>query len=223
MARKFRVDFVNQESLNYIPELDSYVGKVLEFNNEAGERDYGVGLYTPDKSNWWYFDRPWVTEVFEEVSLKFKVGDLVRIKEGLQTPLGLAEESIYCVGQLSGMGSLSVVGKAGWFAEKYFELFAQPVKTISIDSDQEHTGGSVNYYKVEVKTPTTFDQPYWAECNDLIEALDMNYAEGNAFKAIWRRCAERQGKKKKGNNTYYDAEKILFFAQRILEQEKEKQ
>lgn len=89
--------------------------------------------------------------------------------------------------------------------------------------EQEHTGGSVNYYKVEVKTPTTFDQPYWAECNDLIEALDMNYAEGNAFKAIWRRCAERQGKKKKGNNTFYDAEKIVFFAQRILEQEKEKQ
>lgn len=89
--------------------------------------------------------------------------------------------------------------------------------------EQEHTGGSVNYYKVEVKTPTTFDKPYRAECNDLIEALDMNYAEGNAFKAIWRRCAERQGKKKKGNNTYYDAEKLAFFAQRILEQEKEKQ
>jgi len=89
--------------------------------------------------------------------------------------------------------------------------------------EQEHTGGSVNYYKVEVKSPTTFDQPYRAECNDIIEALDMNYAEGNAFKAIWRRCAERQGKKKKGNNTFYDAEKIVFFAQRILEQEKGKQ
>lgn len=92
-----------------------------------------------------------------------------------------------------------------------------------VEYEQEHTGGSVSYYKVEVKSPTTFEQAYWAECNDIIEALDMNYAEGNAFKAIWRRCAERQGKKKKGNNTFYDAEKIVFFAQRILEQEKEKQ
>lgn len=155
MARMFRVDKVDSESLNYIPELDNYVGKVLEIYSEVDEREHGVALHTPDKSNWWFFEKPWVTEVFED--------------------------------------------------------------------EQEHTGGSVNYYKVEVKTPTTFDQPYWAECNDLIEALDMNYAEGNAFKAIWRRCAERQGKKKKGNNTYYDAEKIVFFAQRILEQEKEKQ
>lgn len=66
MTRMFRVDFVNKESLNYIPELDNYVGKVLELNIEAGEQEYGVGLYTPDKSDWWYFDKPWVTEITEQ-------------------------------------------------------------------------------------------------------------------------------------------------------------
>lgn len=152
MTRMFRVDKLDKQSENYINRLDKYVGEVLEL---AEENDNSLALFTPDRSDYWYFDKEWLTEVFED--------------------------------------------------------------------EQEHTGGSVNYYKVEVKTPTTFEQPYWAECNDLIEALDMNYAEGNAFKAIWRRCAERQGRKKKGNNTYYDAEKLSFFAQRILEQEKEKQ
>lgn len=86
---------------------------------------------------------------------------------------------------------------------------------------EEHTGGSSNYYKIEVVNPTTGPVPYMAECNDIIEALDMNFAEGNAFKAIWRIAAARKGKRKKGNNAVYDAEKIVFFADRILIQQKQ--
>lgn len=87
----------------------------------------------------------------------------------------------------------------------------------------EYTGGSVDYYKVEVKNPTTSDEPYMAECNDIIEALGMNYAEGNAFKALWRRAAHRTlGKKKAGakDDGLYDAEKVAFFGQRLVEQSK---
>lgn len=89
--------------------------------------------------------------------------------------------------------------------------------------EAELTGGSVNYYKVEIKNPTTAEEPYTAECNDIIEALKMNYAEGNAFKAIWRSCAARLGKLKKGMDAegVYDAEKIVFFGERILIQRKE--
>lgn len=86
----------------------------------------------------------------------------------------------------------------------------------------EYTGGSVSYYRVEVKHPTSADQPpYIAECNDIIEALNMNYAEGNAFKAIWRRCAARTfGLAKAGyDNGKYDAEKIVFFGKRLLAQD----
>lgn len=94
-----------------------------------------------------------------------------------------------------------------------FELIA--------NEDGEHTGGSVNYYKVQVNNPTTASSSYQAECNDIIEALGMNYAEANVFKAVWRRCAARTlGKLKKGNNTLYDAEKMVFFAERVLAQEK---
>ena len=89
------------------------------------------------------------------------------------------------------------------------------------DQEPEYTGGSSSYYRVPVETPTTEGTaPYIAECNDIIEALDMNYAEGNVLKAIWRRCAARQGKLKKGyTDGTYDAEKIVFFGDRILNSE----
>lgn len=88
---------------------------------------------------------------------------------------------------------------------------------------QEYTGGSVGYYKVFVEHPTSGGKEYIAECNDIIEALDMNYAEGNAFKALWRRAAARQGKSKKGyTDGLYDAEKVVFFGERLVAQEQNK-
>ena len=88
--------------------------------------------------------------------------------------------------------------------------------------EAEHTGGSVNYYKVHVANPTTLPEAYDAEANDIIESLGLTFAEGNLFKAIWRMAADRNGKKKKGNNSVYDAEKLVFFAERVLVQEKAK-
>lgn len=87
----------------------------------------------------------------------------------------------------------------------------------------EKSGGSVDYYQVSIDHPTTKGRPkYIAECNDIIEALGMNYAEGNAFKALWRSCAERTlGKKKVGGDAVYDAEKMVFFSNRVLTQRKE--
>lgn len=88
-------------------------------------------------------------------------------------------------------------------------------------STPEYTGGSASYYKVRVTNPTSGGSAYTAECNDVIEALDMNYAEGNAFKALWRMCAARQGKAKRGyTDGVYDAEKVVFFGERLIEQQK---
>ncbi len=88
----------------------------------------------------------------------------------------------------------------------------------------EHTGGSSSYYSVVIENPTTEGRPqYYAECNDIIEALDMTYAEANVFKACWRKAAERTlGLKKAGNNAVYDSEKMVFFSERTLVQEKAK-
>ena len=87
----------------------------------------------------------------------------------------------------------------------------------------EYTGGSSSYYTIHIASPTTEGRPaYDAECNDIIEALGMNYAEGNAFKALWRRAAARKGMRKKGyDNGLYDAEKVEFFGKRLIVQSKE--
>jgi hypothetical protein len=82
------------------------------------------------------------------------------------------------------------------------------------------TGGSSDYYKIEVSSPTTGSQPYVAECNDIIEALGMNFAEGNAFKAVWRKAAARLGNGKPGTTDLYDSEKIVFFGLRLLDMAK---
>jgi hypothetical protein len=95
----------------------------------------------------------------------------------------------------------------------------------SPQTEEEYTGKSVSYYKVDITNPTTVKEPYTVECNDVIEALGMNYAEGNAFKSIWRRCAARKlGKSKKGYGSgLYDAEKGVFFCERILIQAEEEE
>ena len=78
------------------------------------------------------------------------------------------------------------------------------------------SGGSSDYYKALVRHPTTPGvDPYMAECNDIIEALDMTFAEGNAFKAIWRTSAARLGREKAGNDAVRDAQKVQFFGGRM--------
>ena len=91
------------------------------------------------------------------------------------------------------------------------------------ESIPEYTGGSSSYYKVDVANPVSAGDPYTVECQDVIEALDMSFSEGNIFKAIWRICAAKKGKAKKGYvDSVYDLEKIIFFAQRELQIEKMK-
>lgn len=96
-------------------------------------------------------------------------------------------------------------------------------REVSSNDEAEYTGKSVSYYRVMVTNPTHPElPPYEAECNDIIEALQMSFAEGNAFKAIWRRCAARAlGKVKKGyDDGLYDAEKVVFFGERMVAIEK---
>lgn len=96
------------------------------------------------------------------------------------------------------------------------EVFKVP--SADDEREPEYTGKSVSYYQVEITNPTTPGRsPYTAECNDIIEALGMSFAEGNAFKAIWRMCAARSGKSKRGyTDSLYDAEKVVFFGERMV-------
>lgn len=77
-------------------------------------------------------------------------------------------------------------------------------------------GGLTNYYLVKVDNPQREDQaPYQAECEDIIEALGLNFDEGNIFKEIWRSANARKGNGKPGNTVVRGAEKILHYAKRI--------
>lgn len=80
----------------------------------------------------------------------------------------------------------------------------------------EITGGLNNYYLVRVDHPQRDAQPpYQAECEDIIQALGLDFNEGCVFKAIWRRAMKRKGNGKHSATSLYDAEKILHYAKRI--------
>lgn len=81
----------------------------------------------------------------------------------------------------------------------------------------ENSGGNVSYYLCPVTNPNQAAEPYVAECSDIIEALGMDFNEGEAFKAIWRKAAERTlGKKKAGNEARRDVEKVIHYGKRML-------
>lgn len=88
----------------------------------------------------------------------------------------------------------------------------------------EHTGGAVTYYSVAVLHPMRKERvPYTAECGDIIEALGMTFNEGEAFKAIWRCAAARiLPVKKLEDNPIRNAEKVKYYGERMLAQERQK-
>lgn len=87
-----------------------------------------------------------------------------------------------------------------------------------MSQEKEYTGGSVSYYSIDVNAPINeASDPYTAECQDIIEALKLDFNEGNVLKAIWRRAAARLGRSKKGyDDGLYDAEKMVFYGERLV-------
>lgn len=92
---------------------------------------------------------------------------------------------------------------------------AQTAKELPVTMEEdtrEHTGGSVTYYTI------TLANGVEVQCNDVIKALGLTYAEGNVLKAVWRTAAARQGKSKRGyDDALYDAEKVVFFGGDMIE------
>lgn len=84
-------------------------------------------------------------------------------------------------------------------------------------AETEHSGGRVNYYLAKVEHPRRENQePYQAECEDIISALGMTFDEGCAFKAIWRSAAARTfGGGKKGHDPIYDAQKVQHYGRQM--------
>jgi hypothetical protein len=98
-----------------------------------------------------------------------------------------------------------------WVQDAILQLEAQKTRKA------HPTGGLVNYYLVKVDYPQRAEQnAYQAECEDLIQALGMDFNEGCLFKALWRSANARKGNGKPDHKAVYDAEKMVHYAQRIL-------
>lgn len=79
------------------------------------------------------------------------------------------------------------------------------------------SGGRNNYYLSRVDHPQREEQPpYTAECEDLIESLELTPDEANIFKEIWRSANARKGNGKPGHKALYGAEKMVHYAKRNL-------
>jgi len=86
---------------------------------------------------------------------------------------------------------------------------------------REYSGAKTSYYELEIRHPTRDGRkPYTAECNDIIEAAGMTFAEGEAFKALWRGAVARLGLSKRGyTDGLYDAQKVAFYGGRMVVQQ----
>jgi len=80
-------------------------------------------------------------------------------------------------------------------------------------ADIPNDGDNGNYYDIWVSNKD--GKRVMVRCLDTIEALNMTFSEGEAFKAIWRKAAARLGKGKSDNNPVYDAKKIRFYGESI--------
>ena len=123
--------------------------------------------------------------------------------------------SDFCVvhgGESSTVDCALCIGKV-----KFKTFCAGHRERVSQKEAHQKTGGSVDYYKCHVADPISKGEPYTAESIDIIEALGMTFAEGEAFKAIWRTCTGRMGGAVKADNkALYNAEKVEFFGARMV-------
>lgn len=104
---------------------------------------------------------------------------------------------------------------------KWFEnANERPASVTSYQATQKKLTGSAlsgnHYYRVNVPYPMSPElSPYRAECADIIEALQMTFNEGEAFKALWRGASTRLGNGKEGVTDVYNAEKAAHYGKRV--------
>ncbi len=82
---------------------------------------------------------------------------------------------------------------------------------------KEFSGGNVDYYLLNIAEPKRLP-PYMVECEDIIEALNMTFAEGNVLKSLWRSCNMRvHGHGKRGQDDFgvYDGDKVAYYGARV--------
>ncbi len=90
-----------------------------------------------------------------------------------------------------------------------------PAQIVANENDEnqptvENSGGAVNYYTLNIPDFGNI------KCEKIIDLLNMDFNEGTAFKAIWRKAAARQGKCKEHNTALRDAQKVRHSGRRMV-------
>jgi hypothetical protein len=86
---------------------------------------------------------------------------------------------------------------------------------------EQSSGGDNDYWVANVTEPKRL-APYKAEAEDLIELFQFSFAEGNAFKALWRMGMDRVASGKPGDTPLRNAEKVAYYGSRMVKAEQKK-
>lgn len=84
------------------------------------------------------------------------------------------------------------------------------------------SGGDNDYWLLAITHPKRLD-PYKVECEDIIEAMEMPFAEATVFKSLWRLMKLRMGQGKTGSTEAYEGEKMVYYSDRTLAKIKNKE
>lgn len=82
-------------------------------------------------------------------------------------------------------------------------------------SEIRASGLDNDYWLLDIKHPKRLN-PYKVECEDIIEAMEMPFAEATVFKSLWRLMKLRMGQGKPGSSEPYEGEKMVYYSARTL-------
>ncbi|WP_230712571.1 hypothetical protein [Marinobacter shengliensis] len=97
---------------------------------------------------------------------------------------------------------------------KLLDQAADPIYSQQ-EETRESSGGDNDYWLLHIPNPKRLE-PYTVECEDIIEAMEMTFQEGEAFKALFRKCKIRMGDGKPGDSELRCSEKVAHFGQRMV-------
>jgi hypothetical protein len=143
--------------------------------------------------------------------------------------------SPYCAGHASAQEKReleAVVGKgphpentnSGWVSPEAVAAFNKQTQSTCIvmtEPKKESSGGDNDYWVANITEPKRL-APYKAEAEDLIELFQFSFAEGNAFKALWRMGMDRVATGKPGDTPLRNAEKVAYYGSRMVKAEQKK-
>lgn len=83
-------------------------------------------------------------------------------------------------------------------------------------TDDRASGLDNDYWLLDIPHPRRLGAPYRVEAEDIIEAMEMPFAEATVFKSLWRLCQLRRGRGKPGSSERYESEKMVYYSTRTL-------